>query len=158
MPFILAIFLFAAQVRAAERPSDAAPAESPARYGWLEGYDSLRQALVADQVDASKQAAEALAAQAVSDPELAAAAWRVEGAADLPARRTAFGDLSRLVVLRLAADPSAPRVYAYQCTMASGYGYWVQMQAGLSNPYMGQAMPACGFQVSFRAAVRAAGG
>jgi hypothetical protein len=135
--------------------SIAAAADSTA-FGWLDDYDTLRATLASDQLESSTTAATRLAADLSADPELASAARAVADGKDLEARRTAFGSLSRIVVLRLDAAPDAPKVIVYHCTMFQGFPYWIQPKNGLVNPYMGQKMPGCGEQVSLKAAVKAA--
>lgn len=121
---------------------------------WMEGYDRLRIALVADLNAESVAAAQALAAS--PDPEIAAIAGTIAAAPDLPGRRKAFGDLSRILVLRLEAGDLPGKVLVYYCPMAAGYGYWLQPKAGIANPYMGQSMPGCGNETALKAAVKAA--
>ena len=137
--------------------SDSPPPASvvPAPAEWLAGSDAVRLALVADDEGGATASAQALATSAGGDTEVAAAAGKVATASDSTARRAAFADLSRLVVLRLAT-PGSPRVLAYHCPMYAGFAYWVQPKAGISNPYMGRAMPECGEEVSLKAAVKAA--
>ncbi len=119
----------------------------------LPGYDAVRSALVADQPAAVQVAAAALAA---SDPAVAALASAVATATELPAQRTAFAELSKAEVLRLA--DAKQKVFVYYCPMAPNYAYWLQAKPGLANPYMGVAMPECGEEVSLKVATKAAAG
>ncbi|MES2642461.1 MAG: hypothetical protein V4850_23460 [Myxococcota bacterium] len=119
----------------------------------LHGYDAVRARLVADDLTGTAAAARALAA---SDPALAPPATAVAEAVDLAAMRVAFGELSRAVALGLGSAAPPAKVWAYRCPMVGGYGYWLQTSAGLANPYMGQAMPACGEGVALKAAIKAA--
>jgi hypothetical protein len=157
---IVAAFLaLSAPTFAGESTGDAASPVAPAvpaPAAWIPGYDALRLALVADDGPAMVTAARALAAQLAGDAELSTATSTIADAADASARRTAFSRLSRLVILRLAADRSAPHVVVYHCPMFQGYGYWIQPKSGIANPYMGQAMPECGEEVGMKAAVKAA--
>lgn len=156
----LFVLLLSSFTLAAEPPpvEPSAAVSAPSASGLLPAYDLVRAALVADRREDVTASSSALAVLAAGDAELAAAAERVAVAADLDAQRLAFGEVSRLLVLRLAADPAGPKVYAYRCTMFSGYAYWIQPRTGLQNPYMGTAMPACGEQVSFKSASKAAQG
>lgn len=122
----------------------------------LTRYDALRAALVEDKYDVVASLAADFTAASIADPALAAAAGAVATAADAAHQRTAFGELSKLLLLRLAASSSPPKVWAYFCPMWSGFGWWIQTQPGISNPYMGTSMPRCGSEVSWRAAARAA--
>lgn len=148
---LAAVLAFAPPAVGADTPplSTVAPAQ------WLPGYDAVRLALVADDEAAAIASAQALATSAGGDTEIAAAAGKVATATDTAARRAAFADLSRVVLLRLS-NPGSPRVLAYHCPMYAGFAYWVQPKAGIANPYMGRAMPECGEEVSLRAAVKAA--
>lgn len=118
----------------------------------IQSYDVLRAELVEDDDAGATQAARALAATA---PALTTSATAVADAPDLPAKRVAFGELSRALVLGLGSAP-ATKLWAYRCPMVTGYAYWLQTAPGLANPYMGQAMPACGEGVGLKAAIKAA--
>jgi hypothetical protein len=81
----------------------------------------------------------------------------VASASDPDAVRLAFGELSRAVVVVLAAEgvPSGTKVY--RCPMVEGWPFWLQKSPGIVNPYMGLRMPSCGEGTSFGAAAKAAG-
>lgn len=147
--WMVALCLLASPSALAAEPAAASPA--PAATAWLTPYDQVRVALAKDSEPEAVAAASTLTVG-----ELAAPAAALVAAPDLPSRRAAFAELSRVAVLRLAADPSAPKVLVYHCTMYQGYAYWVQPKAGIENPYMGAAMPDCGEQVSLKAAAKAA--
>lgn len=120
-------------------------------------YDAVRVSLVNDALPATVSAARSLAALSPGDQPLASAATAVANAVDLPGARIAFGELSRLLVQRIAATTPAPKVVTYFCPMfEQGFGYWLQPKAGIANPYMGQSMPACGEEVSLKTALKAA--
>ncbi len=123
----------------------------------LAEYDAVRLALSQDKLDEGRAAAARLAAAHSDDPALLAAAQAVTAGADAAAMRQAFSELSRLLVLRIAASSPSPKVLAYHCPMWSGYAWWIQLKSGISNPYMGQAMPTCGEETSLKAAIKAAG-
>lgn len=117
----------------------------------LQGYEAVRIALVADQKEAAAAAARAYAGE-LADPQLVAAANELAAAPDLPAMRHAFATLSRGVVLQL---DGTQKVYVYHCPMTTEWGWWVQTQPGMQNPYMGAAMPVCGEGVSLKSAQKA---
>jgi hypothetical protein len=153
--YVVALLTLLPPAFAAAPPSAPAAATVPAPFGWLPEYEALSSALVADDAPAATTAARALSALP-GDAELSGAATAVAEAADPAARRTAFGQLSRLVVLRLSADPQPPHVVVYHCPMFQGYAYWIQPKLGIADPYMGQAMPDCGEEVSLKVAAKAA--
>jgi hypothetical protein len=137
-------------------PAPAAAAASAIPEDILGQYEAVRKALLADDDNAAATAARALAAGAGADADLSAAAVAIAEAADLSARRARFGDLSRLLVLRLGGTGSS-NVVVYHCPMVTeGYGYWLQAERGIGNPYMGTSMPRCGGESSLRAALKAA--
>lgn len=149
------VLVIAAPARAAEPAPPPSAAVVPAPSQWLSDYDRIRRALVADDESAATTAAQSLASSAGGDLDLAAAAVRVALATGTTAKRTAFSELSRLVVLRASA-PGAPRVLVYHCPMFADFAYWIQPKAGIANPYMGTAMPECGEEVSMKSAAKAA--
>lgn len=153
---------------AADQAADpaAAAAEGEALAAVLGPYETIREALVADQgapvADAAaKLAAAARAAEASADEaqrgHLAAIATKADelskvAADDLAAMRLAFGEVSKpLVALVESAPDQAEGVHVFECPMAAGYKRWVQRDAKLANPYMGQSMPACGSEVEAEA-------
>jgi hypothetical protein len=143
--------------RASARPrEDSVPLllllSTAARAGLVEDYDVVRLALAEDRTDAARAAAVALAERAPADVAFAARA--VAHAEDVRAARLAFGELSRATVLAVA--PTDPDVKVFRCPMADGWPFWLQLEAGIANPYMGTAMPRCGYGTSLRAAARAA--
>ena len=69
---------------------------------------------------------------------------------DLAAARAEFGEMSRLVLLLAGYDPRlADGWHVFACPMAKTFGKWMQPTEALENPYMGQAMPACGFRTDW---------
>lgn len=137
---------------AAPEPVGAAVSAAPALVGQ---YDAVRLALVADRLDAATSAAQELATAWAADAPLAAVASTLAMAADLTRARTSFGELSKLVLIRLAAG-DGPKVLVYHCPMFQGFAWWIQQKPGIANPYMGQAMPTCGVEVSLKAGAKAA--
>lgn len=122
----------------------------------LSAYEAIRVALVVDDAAGAASGARALVVEAAGDTPMEARARALADASGLPAARSAFSELSRLVVGRVAEDPASPKVFVYFCPMWSGYAYWLQATPGLANPYMGVSMPACGVQTTLKVAARAA--
>ena len=103
----------------------------------------MKQAAVAVSKGAAESAKPHLADAAASADKLAAVD---EG--DLAAVRLAFGEVSKPLVALLASDPKAAVDYhTFECPMAKGYKQWIQPNAELENPYMGQKMLTCGAEV-----------
>lgn len=153
IPLLLAFLQVSPVMAAPIAPEAASAAVAPDTLGR---YDAIRAALVVDDLPGTKSAASGLAAAAPGDPTLAAAASALGSANDLAAARSAFGELSRLLVTRIAAGHPPPKVFAYHCPMFPGYARWIQSKAGIANPYMGQAMPDCGEEMSLKAAAKEA--
>lgn len=155
MHLLLALLILASQAH--EPPPSRPQAElAVSAAALLPAYEALRVALATDREAEAVVAAQQLAD--VADPALRPVVEALIAAPDLAGRRAAFGELSRQLVLRVNADPASPKLKVYLCTMAPGYGYWLQTRPGIANPYMGTAMPACGEEVSMRRALTAAGG
>lgn len=128
-------------------------------------YETLAAALVADDMSGAVQAADALAgalgqvgmdglsgpahnvwmeALALMNDGLAA----IREAGDIVAVRAGFEPVSAgmtRAVIRLGIEAATP-VYELFCPMAFDYegATWLQRDEDIRNPYMGQAMPACG--------------
>ncbi len=152
--FVLFTLILSAPGWAAE-PVVEAVSVAPVAVDALTQYDTIRAALAEDRLDAARTAASALSA---ADSGLAAAAGALALAADANSARLAFSDLSKALVLRLGSTTPTPKVFAYSCPMWQGFAWWVQPKAGISNPYMGLAMPECGEEKSLKGAVKAASG
>lgn len=119
-------------------------------------YDAVRTALVADDLATAKTAAQAMATSSPGDSPVLDSTSSIAAAADLATARTAFSELSRILVQRISSASPAPKVFVYYCPMFAGYAYWLQPKAGLANPYMGQAMPGCGEETGMKVALKAA--
>lgn len=143
-------------------PAAAAPSARPADQ-MLAAYERARAILAADKTSGLATAAAeieqaATAASTTADADgaehlkmLASAAKGLGTAADLPAARLAFGEVSRHVVAILGADHVlAEGKHVFECPMAPGYQKWVQPTAKLENPYMGQRMSSCGAASTWR--------
>ena len=82
--------------------------------------------------------------------EAARIAESMAAAEDIVAARTAFGELSRIVLLLGDADPRlAEGWHVFACPMTKTFDRWIQPTAALKNPYMGAAMPLCGSPVDW---------
>lgn len=128
-------------------------------------YEEVRAELATDQIQdlparASRLAEGFLQAQN-SHIELAAEISGVIKAAadsaeslgkvkDLAAARAAFGELSRQILLLASIDPRlAGGRHVFACPMVKTFPKWIQPSEALDNPYMGKAMPACGFSTDW---------
>ena len=131
-------------------------AAAPPAPTWLAPYDTGRVELVKDHV-AEAAAAAALLVPTLPDPDVKEAATRVASASDLGAMRIAFGDLSRLLIVHAASGAPAyalpPGTPVFHCSMTTCYGYWLQDEGRIGNPFEGQAMPRCGEKSSVQAAL-----
>lgn len=113
--------------------------------------------LVADQLAPAQAAAAALAADPAAPADLAADAAAIKAAADLATARKGYEALSRHALQALGEG--SPKVWVYHCSMYPGaFAYWIQAAPGVKNPYMGSSMPACGEEVTVKAAVKASSG
>lgn len=156
-----------AVVPATSTPATSTPVNGPAYPteqqapvdSLLGAYEDARKLFVADQadglVDAARRMASAAGEAAKAAPTDAQAHLHglVKASVELEAAlgqgiepgRKAYGEVSRHVVALLVSYPSlAAGRFVFQCPMAPGYRKWVQIDAKLQNPYMGQRMPACG--------------
>ncbi len=136
--------------------TSAAPVPVAVTADVITRYDAVRTALVADDLATAKTAAQAMATSSPGDSPVLEATNAITAAPDLATARVAYSQLSRLLITRLAATPSAPKALVYFCPMFTGYAYWLQPKAGLANPYMGQTMPGCGEETSLKVALKAA--
>ena len=119
-------------------------------------YEAVREKLAADTGAGVADHAKTIAATARALParpelaELATAADKLAAtdAGDLEALRLAFGEVSKPLVALAEADPELSKdLHTFECPMAKGYKRWIQPDAKLENPYMGQKMLACGSEI-----------
>ena len=105
-------------------------------------YESISQALVANDLGLAKAHAADLSASAEKSGslELANLAMSVAGAETLEESREAFKPLSASVIA-MAQDQG--QYVTMVCPMVPD-GRWLQSSVTTANPYMGQAMPQCG--------------
>lgn len=149
-----------------------APTElpAPARSAVAEALDALervRAELVLDRHDGvaapARLAARALGAARAATTAPAAdvaaaldrareAAEQLAASAELDGARVALAEVNRQLIGLAAADPRLQEGWrVFRCPMAPGFRKWVQRGDDLGNPYMGQAMPACGSSSSWGA-------
>jgi heavy metal-binding protein len=144
LPAVLGIVVAIAGTRAVVADEDASLPS------LVEHYLPVRAALAADQLDAVKEHADALAG--TKDRTLAAAAQALAAAQDIAAARKAFANVSRALIKQVAANEKKkandraglPTLHLFECPMAKPYGKWIQAEREISNPYMGSKMPRCG--------------
>jgi hypothetical protein len=132
----------------------------------LDAYEQIRAQFARDEVTAVTASAGALeqaAGEAAAKAperlrarlqEIASSARNLKDMSkeDANAVRSAFGDVSRLVVALLEAEPALRQGrHIFECPMAQGYKKWVQTSAELSNPYMGTSMLSCGSASDWKA-------
>ncbi|MEZ5318166.1 MAG: efflux RND transporter periplasmic adaptor subunit [Vicinamibacterales bacterium] len=122
-------------------------------------YEEARAALASDNLGtatpAGTRAAEALGAAVAAsrgdDPRAAVmveaqrTAQSIAAAADLERARSAFGELTRTLLILASVDPRLSEgLGVWACPMTTTFPKWFQREGEKGNPYMGQAMPTCG--------------
>ncbi len=137
-------------------PQEPAGAQTSDLDPVLAAYERARALLASDQTEglaavaadlrkAATTAAVAVPGHKAHLQAVATAAPALASSADLAAARKAFGEISRPLVALVQADAGlAKRLHIFNCSMADGYGDWVQPSASIENPYMGKKMLACG--------------
>jgi hypothetical protein len=101
-------------------------------------YMDAATALSIDDFDKAKVSLTKLSKETTGD--LQAKATTAANAADLPAMREAFKELSAVAV-----NFKLPPEYAVAfCPMFKGGSKWVQKKDKLANPYFGKSMQTCG--------------
>jgi len=149
-----------------------APALTAIQRG-LDAYERARATLAKDRLDGlatyGRDLGETLRAAAagmgttpkeVADclEQAAKAADQLAAATNLEQARTHFGELSRFVIALVTADPRLRAGWHhFECSMAKGFGGWVQRSPDIDNPYMGPKMATCGTRESFEAPVTTPG-
>ncbi|HVR27900.1 MAG TPA: efflux RND transporter periplasmic adaptor subunit [Thermoanaerobaculia bacterium] len=134
--------------------------------GALDAYEEVRALLAADRREGLDQAAARLAGAlratgvAFGRPatdvghclgEGVAAAERLGDASDLETARAAFGEVSRFLIAIAAVDPRVTLGrHLVECPMTDTFNLWMQTSPEVENPYMGQAMPRCGVERTWR--------
>jgi membrane fusion protein, copper/silver efflux system len=121
---------------------------SDAMKAIIASYVDIHAQLFRDKMDGVKPAAAAIAVQAsrmgAGGAAMAAAAKRMEDAADLKGARDAFGALSDAVIAAGNAEgwKDVPDIKVAYCPMVNKS--WLQKEGSVRNPYYGPAMPTCG--------------
>lgn len=126
----------------------------------LEAYEQIRASLAKDRLEGIATYARDLAAafragagalESVA-PEIidcvnqaAAAADALAATTTLEDARREFGNVSRFAIALVASDARLRQGWhVFECSMATGFGGWLQRSPDIENPYMGTAMPTCG--------------
>ena len=126
--------------------SSAAAADLPS--ALVDPYLRIHTALAGDRMDGVKLNAATVTAQAAKlgtgAASIEAASKKLEMAADLPAARTAFGELSQAMLAYANGTKSSlgPDVHELYCPMVQKS--WLQKGKATQNPYYGKAMLTCG--------------
>lgn len=109
---------------------------TPANKAFLANYETVRAALVADNLAGAKQAAAKITGQK--------AAETLASCQTIAQARQAFGELSKTAEKVAAGQPG---YFVMECPMFHVDGknaHWVQTSDKVSNPYMGQMAETCG--------------
>lgn len=146
----------------APAPVAAPPAEtakSRAAKAAVQGYNEVRAALAADNLNGTKSAAPPAGAKiaalktdfpgdADAIAAMVAATDRIATAGDLKLARSVFGELSRSLIGVVASDAASQvGVVCYRCPMTKTYQKWLQVGDAMGNPYFGAEMLTCGAKV-----------
>lgn len=122
---------------------------------FLSQYESVRAALAADDLAATRKAAAAVATESNAAPAepltpeqrerqaaFTATVKKIASADSLEAARDAFKQLSKRAVHLVEGKPG---YHVAHCPMVPNKeGVWVQTSMEISNPYFGKAMLTCG--------------
>jgi len=122
---------------------------------FLSQYESVRAALAADDLAATKKAAAALTTESKIPPAepltpdqkdrqaaFVATVKKIATAGSLDSARDAFKQLSKRAVHYADGKPG---YYVAHCPMvANNEGDWVQVTKAINNPYFGAKMLSCG--------------
>ncbi len=121
---------------------------SDAMKAIIVSYMDIHAQLFRDKMDGVKPSAAAIVQQSshlgAGGAAMAAAAKRMEVAADLKAARDAFGALSDAVIAAGNAEgwKDVPDIKVAYCPMVNKS--WLQKEGSIRNPYYGPVMPTCG--------------
>lgn len=108
----------------------------------LDAYTRLSEAMVADDLEATRATARALIDEAIEAGQatVATLAGELAAAADFSQARERLVPLSQEII-RLAEDTDG--YFVMSCPMVRN-GEWLQSDREVRNPYMGQSMVRCG--------------
>jgi Cu(I)/Ag(I) efflux system membrane protein CusA/SilA len=112
----------------------------PAQRPIYRQYESVRQALLADDLTRVHSRAASLAG--VSRGEVAQKAKAVAAAASLESVRDAFAGLSEAMIAYRATSEERPKPDIVYCSMEKKS--WLQPKGTIANPYVARAMRGCG--------------
>jgi Xaa-Pro aminopeptidase len=128
----------------------------------ITAYDKIRILLADDKLEGVPAAAKELkkyaskaSAKAGSElgPDLVSlvnAAKELKSPKDLEAARKSFALASEALISLLTIEAElAKGRYLFECPMVKGYRKWLQTDATLANPYMGNHMKGCGTESSW---------
>lgn len=126
----------------------------------LKAYEEIRAGLAADKGDSISKPAKALSGAADQATTKAPDVWKdtlkkiaslskslgPPQPLELEAARKIFGDVSRQIIRIVSSAPALSKERKiFHCPMWNkGYAKWIQVDATLSNPYMGREMLECG--------------
>lgn len=141
MTAAVAVATFAAPVAAQDHTAPAAQTRPTVQA--FEHYEGVRTALSADTLADVAPHAKRLAEQAegIGGAEAKKAADKLVAAKTLDDARTAFGEVSTILVPVFQAE-GIPGTTAYMCAMKQKP--WVQRGDQIENPYYGKSMLTCG--------------
>jgi hypothetical protein len=118
-------------------------AASAAQTKLFEGYESVRQALLARSIDDVQRTARelAVAARAEKQKAIAERASALASAADIDGARDSFAMLSDTLI-RFRDGRFGPRPVVLYCSMEKKS--WLQPKGPITNPYVDASMRSCG--------------
>ncbi len=117
--------------------------------GYLDGYKSLKTALVNDNLNAAKKAAEEIqnAGEKMGEPVMTEFTAQIIEAETISDARLAFSVISDVLIdLVKEENPEDTALYVAHCPMAfqNRGADWLQWEKEIRNPYFGDAMLTCG--------------
>ena len=154
IPILLALGCSAFLGSAARAHDKNAPLNEEQK-AFLAQYESVRTALAADDLVATKKAASAITTESKAVPaesltpeqrerqtSFAATVKKIASADSLNIARDGFKQLSKRAVHYAGGKPG---YYIAHCSMVPNEeGDWIQTSANISNPYYGKSMLTCG--------------
>lgn len=152
---ILLVFGLTALLGSAARAHDKNAPLNDEQKTFLTQYESVRAALAADDLAATKKAAAALTTESKTPPAepltpeqkerqaaFTSTVKKIASADSLATARDAFKQLSKRAVHFAEGKPG---YFVAHCSMVeNNEGDWVQVTKSVSNPYFGKSMLTCG--------------
>jgi membrane fusion protein, copper/silver efflux system len=133
----------------------------------LDAYERIRAVLAKDRIDGiathGRDFAESVRAASGAMPtapaqvrdsfeHAAKTAEQLAVTTTVDDARVRFGELSQVVIAIVIADKRLQTgFHRFDCSMAKGFGGWLQKSAEIENPYMGTKMATCGTRASLEA-------